>query len=99
MSRDPAEGCPYNQHFCCRRGVFFSPGFWRRARWERPTSVGNDKSAEGQAENRRVFVRVLQNKAIAGVWHKAIAVILSVYPSNRLAHPLNLVTDSAPDHL
>jgi outer membrane protein OmpA-like peptidoglycan-associated protein len=29
--------------------------------------VGNDKSAEGQAENRRVVVRVLQNKAIAGV--------------------------------
>ena len=29
--------------------------------------VNNDKSAEGQAENRRVIVRVLQNKAIAGV--------------------------------
>lgn len=29
--------------------------------------VSNDKSAEGQAENRRVVVRVLQNKAIAGV--------------------------------
>lgn len=29
--------------------------------------VGNDASAEGQAENRRVVVRVLQNKAIAGV--------------------------------
>jgi OOP family OmpA-OmpF porin len=29
--------------------------------------VGNDKTAEGQAENRRVIVRVLQNKAIAGV--------------------------------
>lgn len=28
--------------------------------------VGNEKSAEGQAENRRVVVRVLQNKAIAG---------------------------------
>jgi outer membrane protein OmpA-like peptidoglycan-associated protein len=28
--------------------------------------VGNDKTAEGQAENRRVVVRVLQNKAIAG---------------------------------
>jgi outer membrane protein OmpA-like peptidoglycan-associated protein len=28
--------------------------------------VGNDKNAEGQAENRRVVVRVLQNKAIAG---------------------------------
>ena len=28
--------------------------------------VNNDKSAEGQAENRRVVVRVLQNKAIAG---------------------------------
>jgi outer membrane protein OmpA-like peptidoglycan-associated protein len=27
----------------------------------------NDKSVEGQAENRRVVVRVLQNKAIAGV--------------------------------
>ena len=29
--------------------------------------VGNDKTAEGQSENRRVVVRVLQNKAIAGV--------------------------------
>ena len=29
--------------------------------------VGNDKTAEGQKENRRVVVRVLQNKAIAGV--------------------------------
>jgi outer membrane protein OmpA-like peptidoglycan-associated protein len=29
--------------------------------------VGIDKSAEGQAENRRVVVRVLQNKAIAGI--------------------------------
>jgi OmpA-OmpF porin, OOP family len=29
--------------------------------------VGNDKTEEGQAENRRVVVRVLQNKAIAGV--------------------------------
>ena len=28
--------------------------------------VGNEKTAEGQAENRRVVVRVLQNKAIAG---------------------------------
>jgi len=29
--------------------------------------VSNDKTAEGQAENRRVVVRVLQNKAIAGI--------------------------------
>jgi OmpA-OmpF porin, OOP family len=29
--------------------------------------VGDDTSAERQAENRRVVVRVLQNKAIAGV--------------------------------
>ena len=29
--------------------------------------VGNEKTREGQAENRRVVVRVLQNKAIAGV--------------------------------
>jgi OmpA-OmpF porin, OOP family len=29
--------------------------------------VGSDKSAEGEAQNRRVVVRVLQNKAIAGV--------------------------------
>ena len=29
--------------------------------------VGDGKTAEGQAENRRVVVRVLQNKAIAGV--------------------------------
>jgi OmpA-OmpF porin, OOP family len=28
--------------------------------------IGNDKTAEGQAENRRVVVRVLQNKGIAG---------------------------------
>jgi OmpA-OmpF porin, OOP family len=29
--------------------------------------VGNDKTAESHAENRRVVVRVLQNKSIAGV--------------------------------
>ena len=29
--------------------------------------VGDEKTADGQAENRRVVVRVLQNKAIAGV--------------------------------
>lgn len=29
--------------------------------------VGTDKTVEGQAENRRVVVRVLQNKAIAGI--------------------------------
>ena len=29
--------------------------------------ANNDKSAEGQSENRRVVVRVLQNKAIAGI--------------------------------
>ncbi len=29
--------------------------------------VGNDKTAEGQAENRRVVVSVLQNKGIAGL--------------------------------
>ena len=29
--------------------------------------VGNDKTAEGQAENRRVVVRVLQNKGMAGI--------------------------------
>jgi OmpA-OmpF porin, OOP family len=29
--------------------------------------IGNDKTAEGQAENRRVVVRILQNKGIAGV--------------------------------
>jgi OmpA-OmpF porin, OOP family len=29
--------------------------------------IGNDNTAEGQAENRRVVVRVLQNKAIAGI--------------------------------
>jgi outer membrane protein OmpA-like peptidoglycan-associated protein len=28
--------------------------------------VGSDKTADGQAENRRVVVRVLQNKGIAG---------------------------------
>lgn len=29
--------------------------------------IGNDKTEQGQAENRRVVVRLLQNKAIAGV--------------------------------
>ena len=29
--------------------------------------VGNDKTAEGEAENRRVVVRVLQNKGVAGL--------------------------------
>ena len=29
--------------------------------------VNNDKSAERQAQNGRVLVRVLQNKAIAGI--------------------------------
>jgi OOP family OmpA-OmpF porin len=29
--------------------------------------VGNDNTAEGQAENRRVVVRVLQNKGVAGI--------------------------------
>jgi len=29
--------------------------------------VGNDKTAEGEAKNRRVVVRVLQNKGIAGI--------------------------------
>ena len=28
--------------------------------------VGSDATAEGQAENRRVVVRILQNKGIAG---------------------------------
>jgi len=39
-----------------------SPGAMGESR-----QVGNDKTAEGQAENRRVVVRVLQNKGIAGV--------------------------------
>jgi outer membrane protein OmpA-like peptidoglycan-associated protein len=29
--------------------------------------VGNDRTTEGQAENRRVVVRVLQNKAVSGI--------------------------------
>jgi len=29
--------------------------------------IGKDKTAEGEAENRRVVVRVLQNKGIAGL--------------------------------
>ena len=33
--------------------------------------VGNDKTAESEAQNRRVVVRVLQNKAIAGMPAKA----------------------------
>ena len=38
-----------------------APGAMGEAR-----QVGNDNTAEGQAENRRVVVRVLQNKGIAG---------------------------------
>jgi outer membrane protein OmpA-like peptidoglycan-associated protein len=41
---------------------FLAPGAMGESR-----QVGNEKSAEGQAENRRVVVRVLQNKAIAGI--------------------------------
>jgi OmpA-OmpF porin, OOP family len=41
---------------------FLAPGAMGESR-----QVGNQKSAEGQAENRRVVVRVLQNKAIAGI--------------------------------
>jgi len=33
----------------------------------RPAEFGKEKTEEGQAENRRVLVRVLQNKAIARV--------------------------------
>jgi flagellar motor protein MotB len=29
--------------------------------------VGSDKSAENEAENRRVVIRILQNKGIAGI--------------------------------
>jgi len=29
--------------------------------------AGNNETEQGQAENRRVVVRVLQNKAIAGI--------------------------------
>lgn len=39
---------------------FLAPGAMGESR-----QVGNEKSSEGQAENRRVVVRVLQNKAIA----------------------------------
>ena len=41
---------------------FLAPGAMGESR-----QVGNEKSNEGQAENRRVVVRVLQNKAIAGI--------------------------------
>ena len=36
------------------------------APWERLTRSSPDKTAEGQAENRRVVVMILQNKGIAG---------------------------------
>jgi outer membrane protein OmpA-like peptidoglycan-associated protein len=39
-----------------------APGAMGEAR-----QIGDDKTAEGQAENRRVVVRLLQNKAVAGV--------------------------------
>jgi outer membrane protein OmpA-like peptidoglycan-associated protein len=29
--------------------------------------IGNDKTEKGQAENRRVVVRLLQNKGMAGI--------------------------------
>lgn len=35
--------------------------------------VDSDKTAEGQAENRRVVVRILQNKGIAGSYSVLIA--------------------------
>lgn len=41
---------------------FLAPGAMGESR-----QVGNEKSTEGQAGNRRVVVRVLQNKAIAGI--------------------------------
>lgn len=41
---------------------FLAPGAMGESR-----QVGNEKSAEGEAQNRRVVVRVLQNKAIAGI--------------------------------
>ena len=34
---------------------------------EESHQVSNNKTAEGQAKNRRVVVRVLQNKAVAGI--------------------------------
>ena len=40
-------------------------GGWPRAMGE-SHQVGSDKTAEGQAQSRRVVVRVLQNKGIAG---------------------------------
>ena len=33
--------------------------------------IGDEKTAEGQSENRRVVVRLLQNKAVAGVNNSA----------------------------
>jgi OmpA-OmpF porin, OOP family len=37
------------------------------ARWARVGRVRNDNTAEGEAENRRVVVRLLHNKGIAGI--------------------------------
>ena len=66
MSRGPAEGCPMTNILLQKVRVPLTriptPGPMGEAH-----QVGNDKSAEGQAENRRVVVRVLQNKAIAGI--------------------------------
>jgi outer membrane protein OmpA-like peptidoglycan-associated protein len=42
--------------------VLLAPGAMGESR-----QVGNDKTVEGQAQNRRVVVRVLQNKGIAGL--------------------------------
>lgn len=54
-------------NFLSQRGnlpltLFLAPGAMGESR-----QIGNEKTAEGQAQNRRVVVRVLQNKGIAGL--------------------------------
>ena len=51
-----------NQRLSAERAEnMLSPGAMGTAK-----QVASDKTAEGQAENRRVVVRILQNKGIAG---------------------------------
>jgi len=64
LSEDRADGCTnilvQQGHIPLTR--MLAPGAMGESH-----QVGSDTSAEGQAENRRVVVRVLQNKGIAGI--------------------------------
>jgi flagellar motor protein MotB len=48
----------YEEHEDCKNHVGRSPGTSKQ--------VASDTTKEGQAENRRVVVKILQNKGIAG---------------------------------